>query len=514
MKKLLILLISLYISNTQAATTIFSSGFEPGHKGLICSGNCPSKTSHHKKTGKYASNFILTRNMKTSYRTEAVFGERGRFAFGKEYLVSFDYRYEDWKKDRSKEFAPFQIHTTQSNWKKECKVTRAAAGSAPFFMTSGDDKVRFATYKNKTLWSGSIQKRKWLKMVVHFKISTGNDGFIEAWKDGVKLGRVNGANSPKFDGCGNLMKAPYLKLGIYKWDWKKGRKATGSTRRQLLIDNINISTGKSKTTIKSKKHKNKTSSKKPRKKTNKKLSKKQRKKITKLIIKKKKSKKHAKKQTKSIKYTNEKNLIAYWPSSNAFGKTLPDASGNGNTGFINKASITKGGINYNGINSYTDVGRLNIKGKAMTISGWFNAKNLKNCKHSDCRIISKASGVKDNKHNWMISTINVGSKIRLRFRLKTGRKVTTLVASAGNLKNGKWVHFAAVYNGRNMSLYKDGKLVGITRKGGNIALSKAKVWIGGSPVKSTLRPWKGRIDEVRIYNSALSKKQIAKLANE
>jgi hypothetical protein len=240
-----ITLIFFYFGNSplNAETLTTKHDFESGMKGLRCSGNCPQVSTAQKKSGKYSGNFTLTRNMSTPYRTEAVFGEKGRFAFGKEYWVSFDYRYEDWKKDKSKDFAPFQIHTTQSNWSKECKVTKAAAGSAPFFMVSGDDKVRFATYKNKTLWSGPIQKQQWLKIVVHFKISTGNDGFIEAWKDGVKLGRVNGANSPKFDGCGKLMREPYLKVGIYKWDWKPGRKATGSTRRQLFVDNLKIATG-------------------------------------------------------------------------------------------------------------------------------------------------------------------------------------------------------------------------------------------------------------------------------
>jgi hypothetical protein len=114
----------------------------------------------------------------------------------------------------------------------------------------------------------------------------------------------------------------------------------------------------------------------------------------------------------------------------------------------------------------------------------------------------------------MVSTVQVGSKTRLRFRLKTNGKTHTLIATKGNLNKGKWVHFAAVYNGSNMQLWQNGKIVGSRKKSGSISGGKAKVWIGGSPVKPSSRPWKGRIDEVKVYNSALSKYQIVKLSNE
>jgi hypothetical protein len=32
-------------------------------------------------------------------------------------------------------------------------------------------------------------------------------------------------------------------MGVYKWDWKAGRPATQSTRRQLFIDNLKIARG-------------------------------------------------------------------------------------------------------------------------------------------------------------------------------------------------------------------------------------------------------------------------------
>ena len=236
-----------------------NGGFESGNlSGFICAGSCPKVTSAQKKTGKYAGDFDLTRNMSTPYRTEAVLDNRaGHFDFGKEYRVSFDYRYENWKNDKSPESAPFQIHTTPSsydrdkNGKRKCFVTKngkpgsiSARATAPIFMSSKNGQVEIVTFGGKKRWSGPVEPKKWLNLVVHFKMSANNDGFIEVWKDGKKLFRNQGPNAPKHDTCGLALRAPVFKVGVYKWNWKAGKPATDSTRRQLLIDNLKITAGK------------------------------------------------------------------------------------------------------------------------------------------------------------------------------------------------------------------------------------------------------------------------------
>ncbi|MGR9088436.1 MAG: heparin lyase I family protein, partial [Gammaproteobacteria bacterium] len=226
-------------SPLQAAAMNVDNGFESGNlNGMTCSGNCPKVNTGAKLDGKYGGDFELTPGMSTNYRTE-VEGIQ-YFSFGQEYWFGFKYRYEDWVKDSSSEIAPFQIHDRPSSWDAACNSGSAVA-TAPFLMMSQNDQVQFRTYGGKVMWSAPIQKKQWLGIVVRFKISSGSDGFIEAWKDGVKLGRVDGANYPKLDKCGVPMRTPYFKMGVYKWDWK--RKATDSTRRQLFIDNLKIAQG-------------------------------------------------------------------------------------------------------------------------------------------------------------------------------------------------------------------------------------------------------------------------------
>lgn len=233
-----------------AADLTFANGFETGDVVAFSpSGNSPTATTANVKSGKYAGSFELTRRMPTSYRTEVVIpgggaanSGPGDFIYGNEYWLGFSYRYEDWARDTDMESAPFQVHLRPSAWGAQFQLG-AAYSTAPFLMVVKDNEARFVTNGGKTLWSAPVQLKRWLNLIVHFRISSGSDGFIEVWKDGVKMGRVDGKNSAAADAAGKPLRPAYLKLGIYKWNWKEGRPDTQSQRRHLLIDDIKIATG-------------------------------------------------------------------------------------------------------------------------------------------------------------------------------------------------------------------------------------------------------------------------------
>ena len=113
----------------------------------------------------------------------------------------------------------------------------------------------------------------------------------------------------------------------------------------------------------------------------------------------------------------------------------------------------------------------------------------------------------------MISTWRVGKDVRLRFRLKAGGSTSTLVAESGDVQLGTWFHVAAVYDGRMMQLFKDGKEVGAMKKTGEIAIDpKVSVWIGDNPPAAGSRPFKGEMDDVKIYRRALTLAEIDALS--
>ncbi len=209
-------------------------------------------------------------------------------------------------------------------------------------------------------------------------------------------------------------------------------------------------------------------------------------------------------------------LIGHWTFDDG---TATDSSGNGNDGVVNGAlpavgRIGSGSLDFQGLTDHVDLGGLDVVGDATTISAWVNSDNLANCAAGDCRVFSKANGVAEQDHFIMLSTIGTGSDARLRFRLKAGGTTETLIANSGLVGEQTWHHVAATYDGSAMKLFLDGVQVASTAKTGAIDNDPAvPAWIGGNPPDPAIRPWDGKIDDVRLYASALSASEILALAS-
>ena len=65
-----------------------------------------------------------------------------------------------------------------------------------------------------------------------------------------------------------------------------------------------------------------------------------------------------------------------------------------------------------------------------------------------------------------------------------------------------WAHLAVTYDGINQRLYVNGTQVASRAQTGSMRASKGALRIGGNSVWSEF--FKGRIDEIRVYNRALS----------
>ena len=81
------------------------------------------------------------------------------------------------------------------------------------------------------------------------------------------------------------------------------------------------------------------------------------------------------------------------------------------------------------------------------------------------------------------------------------------VRGTGPLALNTWTHVATTYDGANQRFYVNGVLVGTTARTGTIAVSNGAIRIGGN-ASSTGEFFNGMIDEVRIYNRALTAAEI------
>lgn len=83
------------------------------------------------------------------------------------------------------------------------------------------------------------------------------------------------------------------------------------------------------------------------------------------------------------------------------------------------------------------------------------------------------------------------------------------------LKVNTWKHVATTYDGARLRVYIDGKAAGSKAISGRTCVSGQPLAVGAknAPAKGLLEAfWDGRLDDVRIYNRALSVAEIGQLA--
>jgi len=132
-------------------------------------------------------------------------------------------------------------------------------------------------------------------------------------------------------------------------------------------------------------------------------------------------------------------------------------------------------------------------GDTMTIAAWFR---------TDGAFYTSYQYVCAKENMWRISRYSSTENIRFFNTGLAGGATGNLI---GTIKadNGEWHHVAGVYDGTNRYLYFDGELDNSDSRTGNLAETTWDIYIGGNGYNPE-RTWKGWIDDVRLYDYALS----------
>ncbi|MBF0231167.1 MAG: hypothetical protein HQK63_16485 [Desulfamplus sp.] len=205
-------------------------------------------------------------------------------------------------------------------------------------------------------------------------------------------------------------------------------------------------------------------------------------------------------------------LVAYYP----FNGNANDESGNGNNGTVTGATLTsdKNGIensaySFDGTNDYClfePEDKLNLD-DALTISAWINPKNPS----------SYYNHIVDKSNQWAFSLIGSELQVALVGVIPNSWWNTGILLS--ETTGNKWYHVVVTYDN---SLMKNQVLVyvdGFESASLTVALAlplvnttyKLAIGTQGQNPGQTL--FHGDIDEVRIYNRALSESEIQKIYN-
>lgn len=203
-------------------------------------------------------------------------------------------------------------------------------------------------------------------------------------------------------------------------------------------------------------------------------------------------------------------LLAYLPFDEASGPTAVDASGSGNSGvLLGDIERTDGrsgaGLRFAAGSAVRLPSTVAIGGKAISIAAWVRLET--STEWGDIVARQRGSSWEDQ---FALST---------HFGKPTGGLSTPGGASleqGPELPIGQWVHLALVYDGERLILYRNGAVVGSMPSAEGVQTESKPVTIGGSVNGSNPEylneNFLGTIDEVRIYNRALSAAEVAELA--
>jgi hypothetical protein len=158
---------------------------------------------------------------------------------------------------------------------------------------------------------------------------------------------------------------------------------------------------------------------------------------------------------------------------------------------------------FNGVDSYVDLGDLNqVKGKsAFSFSVWIKPD------------FEETDGVPHTVfYDGMIfGIISHGGYSGFRSVLRFPSVVSKAQFTGLNWTPGTWHHLAYVYNGYEIRTYWDGALVKTLAASGTTSTDTIRGKVGVSPVLSDY--FNGAIDELRIFNRALSASEVESLFN-
>ncbi len=184
-------------------------------------------------------------------------------------------------------------------------------------------------------------------------------------------------------------------------------------------------------------------------------------------------------------------------------QTTIDASGSGNLGTISGATritTTQFGkaLSFSGTNNWVtinDSASLDLT-IGMTLEAWVYPTSLNGWKTV---LMKEQTGFASY---WLYANddasrpadvVNIGGTLRQ-------------LSAGSHLPTNTWTHLAATYDGSTQKLYVNGVLVGSRSQTGAIALSSGALRIGGNSVWGEY--FTGYIDEVRVYNRALTSTEI------
>jgi Concanavalin A-like lectin/glucanases superfamily len=203
--------------------------------------------------------------------------------------------------------------------------------------------------------------------------------------------------------------------------------------------------------------------------------------------------------------TSVNGLVAAYSFDDFGGAMTADASGNGNHGVISEATRTASGyfgnaLKFDGTNDWVtvnDSASLDLS-SGLTLEAWVNPAVVM----SGWKTILMKEQSTSNEVYYLSANNDTNKPV-------TGQWISGSVkplSGVSSLTPNTWWHLTATYDGQTQRLYVNGVKVSERAQTGSIQTSGSAMHIGGNSIWGEY--FQGSIDEVRIYNRALSSTEV------
>jgi hypothetical protein len=195
------------------------------------------------------------------------------------------------------------------------------------------------------------------------------------------------------------------------------------------------------------------------------------------------------------RYEFENDVTDSWGSN--------DATDNTSAGFVD--GVYGQAKDFDGSDDYVDTNIATLN-TPTTISAWFNLDNTT----SSGGIISNFTGGDDD--HYIDYNRNGNNEIRFTSDVGDGRSLASIQREGTITDSDRWYQVVGVLGRKEMALYLDGNIVGVTggTPDGTLIDSGHNFWIGWMNNEYH----NGKIDDVRIYDRALDPIEVETLFNK
>jgi len=208
-------------------------------------------------------------------------------------------------------------------------------------------------------------------------------------------------------------------------------------------------------------------------------------------------------------------IAAYWKADEPAGNTVEDSSANGNTGTamngLNRGTgKIDGGLQLDGIDDYVDVSgtqSLEISG-SIALSAWIKPDQNGGWQS----VIRKLTEIGSHTYPFTaydLILVDTGAgtfQPRMDVSGTDGNRVS---ATGNELAYGSWYHIGGVYDGSTLQIYVNGVVISSTPYSSPLLQTGQPLYLGVNGALGDA--FKGVMDDIRIYNRALSSSEIQSL---